>query len=244
MVAPPRRGPPARSSADLHIHTSYSDGLPTPRQVLAHVRAMGDLHVIAITDHDTIAGAARAAILAPDFGVTVIVGEEVSSIDGHILGLFLQECVPPNLSAEATIQAIHAQGGLVVAPHPYYRPLRPYGPPGRPAMESVGALSATLPFDAVEIVNGTPFLGPANQRAQCHNRGAARRTAVGSSDAHILAAIGKGYTRFPGRTAEDLRRAIVLGRTVAWSRPYSAGDLAVYARFWLAISLERGGPAW
>ena len=244
MVAPPGAAGAVRSSADLHIHTCYSDGRPTPRQVLAHVRAMGQFHVIAITDHDTIAGAVRTAALAPAYGIEAIVGEEVSSLGGHILGLFLQEHIPPGLSAEATIRAIHEQGGVAVAPHPYYRPLRPQGPSGRPTMESVGALMATLPFDAVEVVNGTPFLGPANRRAQCSNRGATRRAEVGSSDAHILPAIGKGYTRFSGRTAGELRQTILQGRTVAWSRPYSASDLAAYLRFWLGVSLERGQPAW
>jgi len=244
VVTPPGAPRTGRGTADLHVHTCYSDGRPTPRQVLAHVRAMGQIQVIAITDHDTIAGAVKAAALAPDFDVAVIVGEEVSSVDGHVLGLFLRERVPPNLSAEDTIRAIHEQGGLAVAPHPFYRPLRPQGPPGRPAMESVGTLAETLPFDAVEVVNGTPFLGEANRRAQCRNRGTTRRAEVGASDGHILAAIGKGYTRFPGRTAEDVRRAILYCRTVAWSRPYSVSNLAVYARFWLGLSLERGGPAW
>lgn len=63
-------------------------------------------------------------------------------------------------------------------------------------------------------------------------------------DAHILAAIGKGYTRFPGRTAETLRCAVLHGRTVAWSGRYRACDLVGYARFWLGPSLERGQPAW
>jgi predicted metal-dependent phosphoesterase TrpH len=244
VVTPSNSRRAVRGSADLHIHTCYSDGRPTPRQVLSHVRAMGEVQVIAITDHNTIAGAERAAALAPEYGVAVIVGEEVSSTGGHILGLFLQERVPPGLSAEDTIRAIHAQAGIAVAAHPCYRPLRPQGPDGRPTMESVGPLMETLPFDAVEVVNGTPFLGPANQRAQCRNRGATRRAEVGASDAHILPAIGKGYTRFSGRTPEELRHAILEGRTVAWSRPYSVGDLAAYLRFWLGVSLERGQPAW
>lgn len=243
MVARPGTLDAVRGTADLHVHTCFSDGQPTPRQVLAHVQAMGEPHVLAITDHDTIAGAVQAAALAPDFGVAVVVGEEISSTGGHILGLFLRERVCPRMSPEETIEAIHAQGGLAVAPHPFYRPRRAEGRPNRPTMESVGALVGTLPFDAIEIVNGTPFLDPANREAQRHNR-RLRRAEVGSSDAHILAAIGKGYTRFPGRTAEALRCAIAHGRTVAWSRRYDACDLVGYARFWLGLSLERGKPAW
>ncbi len=106
------------SLADLHIHTTYSDGTATVPDVLAHVAA-SNLHVIAITDHDAIAGALEARQLARDFGVEVIVGEEVSTLDGHVLALFIAEFLPPGRPAAETIAGVHAQGGLCVAPHSY-----------------------------------------------------------------------------------------------------------------------------
>src|SRR5262245_7238616 len=97
-----------RSRADLHMHTNHSDGWPSPAELVAHVTSRTDLRVIAVTDHDTIEGALRAADLASKIGkVEVIVGEEVSSRDGHILGLFLERRVKAGMSAAATLHAIH-----------------------------------------------------------------------------------------------------------------------------------------
>ena len=67
--------------ADLHIHTTHSDGAATVAELLGHVARDTDLHAIAITDHDTITGAQQAAKLARQFGIEVIVGEEVSTAD-------------------------------------------------------------------------------------------------------------------------------------------------------------------
>jgi predicted metal-dependent phosphoesterase TrpH len=95
--------------ADLHIHTSYSDGLPEPEATVNYAATRTQLQVIAITDHDTLDGACQAHDYCrrhrDTFGhLEVIIGEEVSSHDGHILGLFLRERVPPGLSAEDTIR--------------------------------------------------------------------------------------------------------------------------------------------
>lgn len=232
------------SAADLHTHTCYSDGRPSPRELLAKVAADGHLQLIAVTDHNTIEGALDAAELAPGYGLGCVVGEEISSSAGHILGLFLSEAVPPGLSPEETISAIHDQGGLAVAPHPFYRPRRPQAIPELPTMESVGELIATLPFDAVEVMNGTPFLGGANREAARFNREHANRTEVASSDAHILEAVGKGYTVFPGETVDDLRRAILAGETVALQQRYAVGELMAYLNYWMRASLARRAPAW
>jgi len=98
---------------------------------------------LAITDHDEIAGALEARAIG---GVRIIVGEEISSTDGHVIGLFLEERVPPRLPLEETAQLIRGQGGLVLAPHPRAL-LCPQSLPA-PALERL------LPWlDAVEICN-------------------------------------------------------------------------------------------
>ena len=232
------------SSADLHMHTTFSDGSATPRQVLERVAAKGDLQIVAITDHDTIDGAREASALADRYGVQCIVGEEVSSSGGHIVGLFLDEVVPARLTPAETVAAIHAQGGLAFAPHPFFRPRRPQYTQALPTMESVGELVATLPFDAIETVNGTPFLGGANREAQRFNRAHGRRTELGNSDAHIVEAIGKGYTVFPGETIGDLRDAVLSGETVALEYRYTIAELMAYLQHWMRTSVARGGPAW
>jgi anti-anti-sigma factor len=201
---------PGFSRADLHVHTTYSDGTATPEDLLNYYALHSGFRVFAVTDHDTIDGALQARRFAgehPDlFGhLDMIVGEEVSSKDGHVLGLFLKEWIPPGMDAARTVEAIHAQGGIAIAAHPYTNWMRFTG------LLGVGDLIRTLPFDAVETRNS-------NFTEVFANRKAARRAAgmaqVGSSDGHFLDAIGRCHTDFPGSTADDLRQAIVGHTTV------------------------------
>lgn len=218
---------PARGAADLHLHTSYSDGWPSPVELVRHAARNTELDVIAVTDHDTIRGALEAQELAAAFTRPhVIVGEEVSSRDGHILGLFLAKGIRPGMSAAATVDAIHAQGGLAVAAHPFWRTAR--ATRGRGPVHGVGWLAAELDFDAVEVENSTPGFYPFNRLAGRLNAGLGTAE-LGNSDAHILDAVGRAYTTFPGTTAGDLRRAIEGGRTRARRRRYEAIGLVRYA---------------
>ncbi len=107
--------------ADLHNHSYYSpDSILPPVKMLQRAREQR-LDVIAVTDHNTIGGGIAVRDLAAkrDPDIRVIVGEEVKTRNGEVLGLFLSEEVPRDLSAEETIERIHAQGGLAGAPHPY-----------------------------------------------------------------------------------------------------------------------------
>ena len=113
-----------RGRADLHLHTTASDGWPAPHQLVDYARATR-LDVIAVTDHDTIEGALRAADYAAGFSkLHVVIGEEVSSRDGHIVALYIERRIRPGMSAAATVHAIHEQGGLAVAVHPFWRTQR------------------------------------------------------------------------------------------------------------------------
>jgi predicted metal-dependent phosphoesterase TrpH len=182
--------------ADLHMHTTCSDGRPTPAQ-LADRLVRSRLAVVAVTDHDTIEGALRVEDAMAGSGPELIIGSEVSSADGHILALFIARDVPAGRGADWTIAAIHDQGGLAIAAHPFSVAL------------GVGALAATLPFDAIEILNGSPLMEIPNVRS--HRRLSRRRgvAMVGGSDAHIPAAVGGIHTLFPGNGAADLRAAIL-----------------------------------
>lgn len=227
MQAVARRLSSMRGLADLHMHTCFSDGWPTPTDLVEHVRLHLRLDVIAVTDHDTIEGALRAADYSDDTGgPPVVVGEEVSSRDGHILGLFLEGWVRPGMSARATIRAIHDQGGLAFAAHPFWRRERARRP--RRTVHGVGWLAAELDFDGIEVENSTPGLGFANFLARSLNQSAGR-TELGGSDAHILDAVGRAYTSFPGRTPDALRAALKEGTTRAHRRRYDAVALARYA---------------
>ncbi|HXM55210.1 MAG TPA: PHP domain-containing protein [Candidatus Dormibacteraeota bacterium] len=152
------------SFADLHVHTTCSDGRPTPER-LAERLLRSRLAVVAVTDHDTIEGALRVAEALAGRGPEIVIGTEVTTADGHLLGLFVARDVPAGRSAAATVAAIHEQGGLAVAAHPYSLAL------------GVGVLAARLPFDAVEVRNGSPLMELANGRpGGC--AGAARRTSA------------------------------------------------------------------
>jgi predicted metal-dependent phosphoesterase TrpH len=223
------------SKADLHIHTDHSDGLASVQEVMEYVAAKTDLSVIAVTDHNTIEGALFAKSLEELYDFEVIVGEEVTSTAGHIIGLFLTETVPPGMSGEDTVAAIRAQGGIAIVPHPFAN--RAFGPFG---LKALGEQVHELDYDGVEVYNSSPYLYLANRLAakELAGKGAA---ATGGSDAHVLRAIGTGYTRFPGRTADDLRRAIEDASTSAHA---GTGHVSVALRYMVRYPRIRRLQAW
>jgi hypothetical protein len=219
-----------RGRADLHMHTNASDGWPTPQQLVDHASRRARLDVIAVTDHDTIEGALRAAEHAARRSkLQVIVGEEVSSRDGHIVGLFLEKRVPPDLSAAATIHAIHEQGGIAIAVHPFWRTERRTR---GGSVHGVGWLAAELDFDAIEVENATPGFFVFNRLARRLNMGLGAAE-LGSSDAHIVDAVGRAFTEFSGKTPAALRTAIESGTTRAGRRRYRPVGLVRYAAWGL-----------
>jgi predicted metal-dependent phosphoesterase TrpH len=111
--------PATISKADLHLHTNYSDGYSTPAQLVDYVCDHTDLRVIAVTDHDAIDGAYEAQQYAQERNLDVIIGEEISTREGHMLAYFIERHIRTGMSARDTIAAIHDQGGLAVAAHPY-----------------------------------------------------------------------------------------------------------------------------
>ena len=215
--------------ADLHIHTLASDGTAGIVEILERVELATDLDVIAITDHERIDAALAAQALARDRGlrVEVIVGEEISTRGGHLLGLFLTEPIRPWQSLRASIAQVHAQGGLAIPAHPLFPyPLCAQGPLLRRLVEDPDP--AVRP-DALEAFNPTTLGRPGSRVAAFVERyGLA---GVGSSDAHALEAIGQGYTTFPGRSADELRTAI-LARQTRWHGDFhpTASQLSIFGR--------------
>lgn len=214
--SPRRRAERPDGRADLHVHSRYSDGGQSPEAIVR--AAAGRLDVVAITDHDRIAGAVRARAFArehPELGVDVVVGEEISTLNGHLLGLYLSERVPPGLAARDTIRLVHEQGGLAVAAHPFH-PLRGTARGHR----SIARLIPELPIDALEVVNNAGVF------SRFYDAWAALRNVewmlpvTAGSDAHDVWYLGSAVTGFPGRDADALRGALVAGRTrarVEWS---------------------------
>jgi predicted metal-dependent phosphoesterase TrpH len=225
------------SRADLHIHSDNSDGLARIPQIMDHVQEHTDLKVIAITDHNTMEGARFAKSLEDLYDFEVVMGEEISSKHGHVIGLFIEEHVPAGMSAVKTIAEINAQGGVAIIPHPFSAQ-GVFGPLGfRGIADKIGELA----FSALEVYNSMPFLVYANSVAS-RVFGAGRGVAsVGGSDAHMLKAIGKGSTRFRGETAEDLRESIARLETRAEA---GRGNLAMAVRYMLRFPSIRRQQAW
>jgi len=167
---------------DLHTHSINSpDGALSKRHYQEALRH-GLLDCIAVTDHNSISFAQQ---LHKELGNQIIVGEEITTLEGEVVGLYLTSTVPPKLSAVDTIRSIHEQGGLVYIPHPF---------------ETVrkGISQATLDkiekdVDIIEVHNG---------RAVFQNKGAAARSwasrrdvpSASSSDAHGWRGWGKTYS--------------------------------------------------
>ncbi len=164
---------------DLHVHTTYSsDALITPKDLIFYAKKRG-LDGVAVTDHDRIDGALK---IAKETDFLIVPGIEISSLNGHIIGLNINELVPPKLSVDETLGRIHEAGGLAVACHPvtFFK-------------ESLkGHISAR--FDAIEVINSSAF--PFNYSVK-HSEEIASRLGivrVAGSDAHYGPEIGYAYT--------------------------------------------------
>ena len=198
--------------ADLHVHTLASDGVDSIATILDHVEHRTDLDVVAITDHERIDAAVAARTMARELGLRteIVVGEEVSTLGGHLLALFIEERVRPLRSLRTTIAEIHEQGGLAIPAHP----LVPYPlcAQGWVLRRLIADRDRRVRPDGIEAFNPTMFGRPMHGRVV---RFAAEHglATVGNSDSQEAATIGTGWTTFPGRTAEDVRAAILAGTT-------------------------------
>jgi predicted metal-dependent phosphoesterase TrpH len=164
---------------DLHVHTHYSyDALITAEELIFYAKKRG-LDGVAITDHDRLDGALK---IAKEVDFLIIPGIEISSLNGHIIGLNLQEPIPQKLSADETVERIHELGGLAVVCHPtnFFK-------------KSLGK-NVNQKFDALEVINSSaiPFNHSVKRSQEIASRlGIAQ---VAGSDAHYGPEIGSAYT--------------------------------------------------
>jgi predicted metal-dependent phosphoesterase TrpH len=189
------------AQVDLHCHTSASfDGVADPVALAARAAERGITH-LAITDHETIEGALRAAASAPA-GLKVLVGSEVNTREGDLVFVFLEHPLPRGLSARDAIEAGRQQGALVGIPHPFDTSRRSLLL--EPSNEELVAL-----VDWVEAWNGRVTRREANTKAADLARRAGL-PAIGVSDSHTLLEVGSAYTTMSGdpSTAAGLRKAL------------------------------------
>jgi predicted metal-dependent phosphoesterase TrpH len=203
----------------MHTHCEASPDSRTPIAVQARAVRDAQIDVICATDHNTIEGGLRLREIADGF--RVVIGEEISSRDGEIIGLFLEREIPRDLSGDETVARIHDQGGLVVVPHPFSINRRYHM--RRPALDRLRSR-----IDALEIFN-------AREAIFLNNRLAARYAkehhilGTAGSDAHRPAEIGRAFVEMPDFAGRDDFLG-ALGQGVAQGR-LSGSGVHVFTRY-------------
>ncbi|QLD85924.1 PHP domain-containing protein [Natronomonas halophila] len=199
---------PTTLEVDLHVHSEASyDGHEPVELILEHAADI-DLDAVVITDHDTIGASIEAAEMAADYGLVGVPGVEVSTADGHLLAIGIEEMPAPGRPMVETVEEVQAAGGVAVVPHPFQRTRH-------------GVRKRRLKHvdpDAIETFNAWLFTGYRNRRAR---RYATKYgyPAVGGSDAHSLLTVGRAYTEItidkpvPDIDSDDIVAAIREGDT-------------------------------
>ncbi|MDA0351283.1 MAG: phosphotransferase [Chloroflexi bacterium] len=197
----------ARGRADLQVHTAHGDAMGSALDILEAVERGNLLEVLAITDHDDIEGAllARELHAQGSYGFELVTGIEVTTRQGHLLALWVDEPVRSFRSLEETVAQIHRLGGLAVLPHPFSMLTRSIG--RRRLERNLSIDDDAVHPDGIELANPTSF-GWDTRHARQRNDRHWQLAVTGGSDAHFTELIGSAHTSFPGRTAADLRAAI------------------------------------
>ncbi len=192
---------PRSIRVDLHNHTYYSpDSILSPERLVSECRRRA-IDVLAVTDHNTIRGALAVREVA-DF--PLIIGEEIRSADGEIIGLFLRDEVPRGRPGAETVARVKEQGGLAGIPHPF--------DPRRLALRGEKLLEVIDQIDFIEALNARIVFGAYNKRAAAFAD--ERRIAKSAgSDAHSPGEVGRAWAEVrPFDGPADFLKALREGR--------------------------------
>ncbi|MFH0863888.1 MAG: PHP domain-containing protein [Candidatus Gottesmanbacteria bacterium] len=209
--------------ADLHVHTTASDGLTSPADCLGLAQISG-LDSLAITDHDEIEGAIEASKKASEkkIPIFVVLGTEITTAQGHLVALFINSKIPMFRSLVDTVKLIHEQRGLAVAPH-----VGVGIPPASIAPETISGLYKRGQWlDGIEILN--PIF---DRRHENQARDLWRKynlAAIGASDDHYGNVGRYAVTCYQGFVSDALRRAIESRRTIAMKSALSPLPISPY----------------
>ncbi|MBI1257483.1 MAG: hypothetical protein GC204_08435 [Chloroflexi bacterium] len=195
---------------ELHSHTLWSKDCVVHFETIIQLCEQRGVDRIAITDHNTADGAIAMQKIAPDL---VIVGEEIMTDRGEILGYFMQESVPRGLTPDETIRRLRDQGAVISVSHPFDR-LR------KGAWHEEDLLKIIDKVDAIEVFNSRCMYGEDNLKAQAFAEKHHLTGTVGS-DAHSRVEYGRSLNRMqPFEGASDfllsLRAAQQLNRYSSW----------------------------
>jgi predicted metal-dependent phosphoesterase TrpH len=190
---------------ELHTHTKYShgdkihfDGVEEPESMVKQAAKNG-ADTIFITDHDSMEGIRKARSAGRKFGIEVVSGEEVSTKHGHMLALGINELIKPGLSAEETVDRIHQQGGVSVAPHAF-------------DILNAGLGKKAILCDAMETYNANNVDRLSNIKAKLFaNRHNIPK--VAGSDAHTIETLGHGMVKVDASDAEGALKQIMRNNT-------------------------------
>lgn len=189
------------------------------------------ISVLAVTDHDVIWGAQELAAMSrtdPDLeDLQVIVGEEITTSRGEIIGLFLRERISPGIEPSDAVRQIHDQGGLVLLPHGFDRYKAGH-------LRAAARREIAASIDIVETFNRRVSLPRYNRRAREWADANGKLVSAGT-DAHTLAEVGTAWTEVPDATIEspdDLRAALEEGEVLGgWRQPL----IAYVEKLWTRI---------
>jgi len=196
---------------DLHVHTKYSRcAMLNPAEIEPLALKRG-LNAVAITDHNTITGALEVKNHAKK--IKVIIGEEIKTTKGEIIGYFLNEQIPPFLTPEETIKEIKRQGGLVSVPHPFDR-LRTSRLEAKTLEKILPNLDMIETFNSRDILTGQDF-GLIEKALQTGV------VPVSASDAHLKIEVGRSYlTMEDFEGSEDFLEKIKKAQCVNRKSPF------------------------
>lgn len=175
---------------ELHIHTRYSHDSLLCINLIGLICKIKKINCVAICDHNTISGGITAKKILPRFGIEVIVGEEIFTKSGEIIGLFLSSNIPAGLSASETVREIKEQGGLVYIPHPYDEK-RHKTVISREALVDIAEF-----VDLIEIHNGrniTQIFSEVQKEIAQKYMNKQKTAFICGSDAHIFFELGRNY---------------------------------------------------
>jgi predicted metal-dependent phosphoesterase TrpH len=183
---------------DLHVHTESSSDAHTRREDLPAIIKARGLDGIAVTEHNRFD--------PPNLDALILPGVEISSRDGHIIALGLQEMINPRQSADETIRQIHSQDGVAIIPHPY-----------DPVSKCVRLWKLSTRPDAVETINADALSFYISNWLARSDATKFKLPQVGASDSHIPQTIGDAYTviNTNSSSSTDILEAIRAGRVKA-----------------------------
>lgn len=204
----------------MHVHSHHSpDALSSLPAILKKAKER-ELNIVAITDHNIIKGAMIAKKMAPEFGIEVVVGEEITTKEGDLIALFIEEKIKPGRPVLDTIKEVRQQGGLAVVPHP------DNWIPGGISFRNLFKIYEHL--HGIELLNGGWFGWLKSEESRKLNSSTFNLASTGGSDSHLARQVGCAYTNFEGKTPADLYAAIAAKQTFPGGSYWTYKDRALW----------------